>query len=55
VFIVAQAFGIQRRDDEIAIADMMTVTIYVLLFTGEFTDTNSDDTPFRPQDIALYI
>jgi hypothetical protein len=38
-----------------SIADMMCIAFFFLLRPGEYTGTTSDDTPFRLQDVVLYI
>jgi hypothetical protein len=43
------------HDDTQAIADMIAITFFFLLRPGEYTGTTSDDTPFRLQDVHLYI
>jgi hypothetical protein len=55
IYILAQANGNQRKEPEVAIADMITIAFFFLLRPGEFTGTTSDDTPFRLQDVGLYI
>jgi hypothetical protein len=55
LYILAQAYGITRHDDTQAIADMITIAFFFLLRPGEYTGTTSDDTPFRLQDVHLYI
>jgi hypothetical protein len=55
IYTLAQAYGDQRNDPELAIADMITIAFFFLLRPGEFTGTPSDDTPFRLQDVGLYI
>jgi hypothetical protein len=55
VFILAQAYGVSRHDDAQAIADVITIAFFFLLRPGEYTGTTSDDTPFRLQDVHLYI
>jgi hypothetical protein len=55
IYILAQAYGDQRKDPELAIADMITIAFFFLLHPGEFTGTMLDDTPFRLQDVGLYI
>jgi hypothetical protein len=54
-FIVAQAFGATRSDEEMAIADMIVIAFFFLLQPGEYTGTISDDAAFRLQDVGLYI
>jgi hypothetical protein len=55
LYILAQAYGITRHEDTQAIADMITIAFFFLLRPGEYTGTTSDDTPFRLQDVHLYI
>jgi hypothetical protein len=55
LYILAQAYGIARHGDTQAIADMVTITFFFLLIPGEYTVTPSDDTPFKLQDVHLYI
>ena len=38
-----------------AIADMIVVAFFFLLRPGEYTGTTNDDTPFRLQDIQLFL
>jgi hypothetical protein len=55
VFILDQDYGVSRHDDTQAIADMITIAFFFLLRSGEYTGTTSDDTPFRLQEVHLYI
>jgi hypothetical protein len=55
LYILAQAFGVPRNDEELAIADMIVIAFFFLLRPGEYTGTTADDTPFRLEDVALYI
>jgi hypothetical protein len=55
IFVAAQAFGDTRLEEEIAIADMITIAFFFLLRPGEYTSTVSDDSAFKMQDIGLYI
>jgi hypothetical protein len=55
IYILVQAYGITRHEDTQAIADMITIACFFLLRQGEYTGTTSDDTPFRLQDVHLYI
>jgi hypothetical protein len=52
-YILAQAFGIQRNDEDLAIADMITIAFFFLLRPGEYTGTTADDTLFRLEYVAL--
>jgi hypothetical protein len=38
-----------------AVADMITIAFYFLLFSGEYTGTTSDDTPFRLKEVELHV
>jgi hypothetical protein len=49
------AFGRERNEEDLAIADMITIAFFFLLRPGEYTGTIVDDTPFRLEDMALYI
>jgi hypothetical protein len=55
IYILEQAYGIMRNEDTQAIADMITIIFFFLLRPGEYTGTTNDDTPFRLQDVKLYI
>jgi hypothetical protein len=55
VYIMSSAFGRERNEEDLAIADMITITLFFLLRPGEYTGTTADDTPFRLEDVALYI
>jgi hypothetical protein len=55
IFISAQAFGDTYLDDEMAIADMITIAFFFILRPGEYTGTLSDDAAFKLQDVELYI
>jgi hypothetical protein len=39
----------------LAIANMICIAFFFLLRPDEFTGTTSDDTPFRLQDVGIYI
>ena len=41
--------------DLLAIADMVTIAFFFLLRPGEYTASPSDTTPFRLQDVQLFI
>jgi hypothetical protein len=49
IFIIAQAFGDTRSEEGMAIADMITITFFFLLRSGEYTGTVSDDAAFKMQ------
>jgi hypothetical protein len=55
VFIMAQAFRDTCTDAEMAIANMITITFFLLLRPSEYTGTMSDDAAFKLQDFHLYI
>jgi hypothetical protein len=56
IFIEAHAFGDTRNEAEIATADMITITFFLLIQPGEYADTVSDDAAFKLQDVHnLYI
>jgi hypothetical protein len=55
VYIQAMAHGAQRKEDEQAIADMITIAFFFLLRPGEYTGTTSDDASFCMDDISCYI
>jgi hypothetical protein len=55
IFIAAQAFGDARSEEEMAIADIITITFFFLLHPGEYTGTVSDDAAFKMQDVGFYI
>jgi hypothetical protein len=55
VYIMSSAFGRERNEEDLAIADMITIAFFFLLRPGEYTGTTADDTPFRLEDVALYI
>jgi hypothetical protein len=55
IFITAQAFGDTRLDDEMAIADMITIAFFFLMRPGEYTGTLWDDAAFKLQDVGLYV
>lgn len=38
-----------------ALADMIIIAFFYLLRPGEYTDTNSESTPFRLEDVQLFI
>jgi hypothetical protein len=55
LYILSQAFGVARNDEDLAIADMIAIAFFFLLITGEYTGTTANDTPFRLEDVDLYI
>jgi hypothetical protein len=55
IYILAQAFGVARNEEDLSIADMITIAFFFLLRPGEYTGTTSDDTPFRLEGLILYI
>jgi hypothetical protein len=55
VYIMSSAFRRERNEEDLATADMITITFFFLLRPGEYTGTTADDTPFRLEDVALYI
>jgi hypothetical protein len=55
IFIMAQAFEDTRTDAEMAIADMITITFFLLLRPGKYTGIMSDDAAFKLKDSHLYI
>jgi hypothetical protein len=55
IFLLAQAYGQERDDGAVAIADIITITIYYLLHAGEYMGATSDDAAFWIEDVALYI
>jgi hypothetical protein len=52
VYILAMANGAQRKEDEQAIADMITIAFFFLLRPGEYTGTTTDDASFCMDDVA---
>jgi hypothetical protein len=55
IFILAQAFGQERDEGAVAIADMITITFFYLFCPGEYAGTTLDVASFRIEDFALYI
>jgi hypothetical protein len=55
LYILAQAFSVARNDEYLAIVDMIAIAFFFLLSPGKYTGTTVDDTPFRLEDVALYI
>jgi hypothetical protein len=54
IYILAQAYGDQRKDNEVVMADTITIDFFFLLRPGEYTRTMSNDAPFRLQDVTIY-
>jgi hypothetical protein len=52
---MSQAFGRERNEEDLTIANMITIAFFFLLWPGEYTCTTADDTPFRLEYVALYI
>jgi hypothetical protein len=52
---MSNAFRLEYNDKDLAIANIITLTFFFLLRPGEYTGTTSDDTPFRLEDVVLYI
>jgi ATP-dependent helicase YprA (DUF1998 family) len=55
LYILTQAFGVARNYEDLAVADMIDIAFFFLLRPGEYTGTTTDDTPFRLEDVVLYI
>jgi hypothetical protein len=55
IFIMAEAFRDTRTDAEMVCADMITIAFFLMLQTGEYTGTMSDDAAFKMQYVHLYI
>jgi hypothetical protein len=55
LYILAQAFGVPRNDEDLTIADMIAIAFFFLLRSSEYTGITADDTPFRLEDVALHI
>jgi hypothetical protein len=55
IFIIAQAFGDTRSEEEMTIVDMIAIVFFFLLRPEEYTGTVSDDTIFKLHDVDLYI
>ena len=53
--VLNHAFGTQGLPSSQAIADMIVIAFFYLLRPGEYTGTTSDNTPFRMQDVQLFI
>jgi hypothetical protein len=52
---MSQAFGRERKEEDLDIADMITIAFFFVLRSGDYTGTTSYDTSFRLEDVALYI
>jgi hypothetical protein len=55
IFILGQAYGQERDEGSVVVADLITIAFFYLLRPGEYTRTTSDDAAFRIEDVALYI
>jgi hypothetical protein len=55
IYILAQSYGDQRNDIDLAFADIITIGLLFLLRPDEYTGTTVDDTPLRLQDVGSYI
>jgi hypothetical protein len=55
IYILAQTYGEQCKYDDLAIVYMIKIYFDFLLHPCYFTGITLDDTPFRVQDVALYI
>jgi hypothetical protein len=55
IYILQMAYDEYHAVTSMAIANMICIALFFLLFPGEFTGTTSDDTPFRLQDVGIYI
>jgi hypothetical protein len=55
IFIAAQSFGDTRSEEEMTIANMITIAFFFLIRPGEYTGTVSDDAAFKMQYVGLYI
>jgi hypothetical protein len=55
VYILNMAYDAARDVESMSIADMICIAFFFLLRPGEYTGTTADDTPFRLQDVGLYI
>jgi hypothetical protein len=55
VYILNMAYDAARDMASMSIADMICIAFFFLLRPGEYTGTTADDTPFRLQDVGLYI
>jgi hypothetical protein len=55
VYVMSSTFGRERNEGDLTIEDMITITFFFLLRPGEYTGTTTDDTPFRLEDVALYV
>jgi hypothetical protein len=55
IYILEQAYDNHRSDSDLAIANMIVITLFFRLRPCQYTCTTSDDAPFRLQDVHLYI
>jgi hypothetical protein len=55
LYILSQVFGVARNDEDLATEDVVAIAFFFLLRPGEYTGATADDTPFRLEDMALYI
>ena len=55
LFLLQRAYGRDRYEDRMAIADMICVAFFFLLRPGEYTGTTTDNAAFQLADIALYV
>jgi hypothetical protein len=55
LYILEQAHVDNRTLADTAIADMICIAVFFLLRPGEYTGTTTDDTPFRLEDVVVYI
>ena len=55
LYILRVAYNITRRQDAMAIADMICIAFFYLLRPGEYTAAKSDTTPFRIHDVELHL
>jgi hypothetical protein len=55
ILFASQVFGDTRSDEDMAIADMITIDFFLLLRPGDYTGTLSDNAAFKMQDVGLYI
>jgi hypothetical protein len=55
LYILEQEYGDSRTLANTAIADMICIAVFFLLRPGEYTGTTVGDTPFRLEDVGVYI
>jgi hypothetical protein len=55
IYKLAQSYGGQRNEDEMMIADMITIAFYFILRPCKNIGTISEGTPLWLQYTALYI